>query len=297
MLSVIYIYLRIIAFTVNLVICFETLVIFGERVRKHHNRARIMHFTGFLASMSGVSYSLVQIGNLFGGPWSVGCDNILIVGGCLVTGGISLALLHLFLRADLLNRNNNKHWQICRGIASLFMIFNIISFSFYLKMRTVIQLPSGICIYNLNQKALIFRYVSQATNHIVQTLLFVYPLLRHMRNMTNIQKENHLESNMDNSIYINLTNKAVIAMIISTSYTLSLVVVVCFYKESVQIQRIIIPLSNFDMAITIGSVCYASTSLSKKKKRPSVTHYHTHRLSISQRRSSDTSSVDNDTHI
>ncbi len=292
MFLVTYIYIRIIAFTVNLVICCQTAVIFGGRVRNNHTQARIMHLTGLLASISGITYGSLQLARLFGGPAVISCDNILIVGGCLITGGISLALLHLFLRADLINRKNNKHWVICRVISSFFMIFNIVSFSIYLSLRDISQSSNDICVYELNQKALILRYVAQAMNHTVQTILFIYPLTKHIRHMKNIQEKQQLESNIDNSIYIILTYNAILAMIISSTYTLCLVVVVCFYKNNEIIQRITIPLSNFDMALTLGSVCYASTCVTKKKKRPSLIQQSIRRPSMSYRHSSYTPSID-----
>jgi hypothetical protein len=291
-----YIYMDIIACTINLVISFQAAMVFGEKMRKRDLQIRIMHSTGCLASLFGVTYSIFRLTYWFGGTKNVTCDNLLLIGGLLFTFDVILALIHLLLRADMINRKNNKNWPICRAIALFFMLFNIVSFGVYLKMRAVTELPNGKCVYIFNQKALVIRYIGQATNHIVQTSLFVYPLTSHIYRMKKSQKEQ--EIGINTNIYSKLAYKATITMIIATLYTTSLAIMFGFYNISAEVKKIIVPLSIFDMALTLGSICYASTSVIKLKpiRRPS--DQHTHRPSILlpnvQRRSSYTPSIENE---
>jgi hypothetical protein len=284
-MSVVHIYLEIISSTVNLIVGCQTAIIFGEKVINKKSKTRIMHSTGFLASISAIVYSIVRLIYWFEGPAQISCNNLLLIGGTLITSSISLSLLHLFMRADMINRKNNKQWPKYRVMSIIFMIFNIISCVIYFVTRHITQLPNGWCMYKRNINALIIRYISQAMNHIVQTSFFVYPLISHIYHM---RKQKKLNSSVDTDIYINLTQKAFIGMMISALYTICLAITVCFYNRNALLRSIFIPLSIFDMALTLACVCYASTSI---KQQP------THRLPLSQRRSSYTPSLENDTIV
>lgn len=273
-----YTYIDIIACTVNMVICLQAVFIYSERFI-HSERAiyrnktticrfkiRLMHFTGVLASMCGIVYSLFRLTYWFVGTGKyLTCDSLLIVGGCLLSGGVALILLNLFIRADIINRDNNKEWVISRIIAMCTMFFNVISVSVYLVMRKVTQNPNGRCIFELNQKALIVRYIAQTINHITLTSLFVYPLVYHIRSIKKSQKQHQITGSINTPQYIFLMRKSIIAMVISTLYTFSLVILVAFYKVNVTVRKLIFPLSIFDMALTIGCVCYASTNINQNK--------------------------------
>ena len=306
-----YTYIDIIACTVNLVVCLQTLIIFYERfisVKKLYNRdktqkhyfiMRITPLTGVMASISGIIYSIYRL--IY---WFIGinnyltCDSLLLVGGCSQASCIALILLHLFLRADLINHDNNKNWKICRIIAIFSMCLNVICFSIYVIMRKVYQLPNGRCMFVLNQTALIARYSAQTINHITQTLLFVYPLVYHINNIKNLQKQHQLMCSMDNMIqYIYLVRKSIAAMIISAFYTLGLLIYVGFYKNSITVKKTIVFLSIFDMTTTIASVCYASTDIKKDKFRRRFTVLTTRTSTPCRRLSYVNSNISSDNEI
>lgn len=259
-----YIYLDIIACTVNLVICCQASFIYSERYLQSNLKTRSLHLTGFVSSMCGIIYSLCRLTYWFIGTNSyIICVSLLLGGGGLSSIATALSLLHIFLRANMINRDNNKQWKICRVIALFAMLLNVVSFSVYLILRYIQQIKSSVCVNDLNKNAFIIRDVAQTVNHIVQTSLFIYPLVLHIRQMQNV---------INTSDYNNLIRKVIIAMSISTLYTIGLLILVGFYTTNATIAVLLTPLSILDIALIIGSVCYGSTNINKNniKRRSSI---------------------------
>jgi hypothetical protein len=98
-----------------------------------------MHFVGAIAGLFGLAYSVLRMCYWFTGATApLSCSTLLIVSGMLQNVSVALALLHLLLRADAVNRINPQ-WKRWRWIGIFFTLLNAAAFIMYLLLRKVTE--------------------------------------------------------------------------------------------------------------------------------------------------------------
>jgi hypothetical protein len=120
--------------------------------------------------------------------WYVGlrkafsCENILIVSGLAQGGSNALCFLHLYLRANAINRRNPA-WLIWRVVGALLILGNwasLLSVAFQRK-ASVFEAPDGPrCVFMFEPLALRMKYILQLLNHVAQSSFFIWPLFTHI---------------------------------------------------------------------------------------------------------------------
>jgi hypothetical protein len=257
--------LDIVALSAGCMVALQTTVVFA--VRYYRTRAP-MHGVGILAGLTGVSYCVFRL--CYWIAAITDCNAVLLIGGILQSSSIALALLHLLFRADALNRCSPQ-WFKWRLLALFVTLVNLVAFAFFVSLRTVSTYRDAYgtrrCAFQFNIVALRLKYVSQTVNHIVQTSLFVYPLLRHVDNMNKTIKNNQEYPGLN--IYRNLAARAIVAMVIATGYTSAITVCIFFYDSSAAVRTVVVPLSVIDMSLTLGSIAYAVDTKVKPVRRTS----------------------------
>jgi hypothetical protein len=240
------------------VVALQTAAVFGARFMK---TPVPMHFTGCMAGLVGLAYSVFRMCYWFLGATNhLDCSTLLIAGGVLQNTSIGLALLHLLLRAEAVNRTN-KNWKKWRWLGITATVINAAAFVMYLLLRQVTQFrgDDGLqrCAFILNTTGLRVKFIVQALNHVTQTGLFVYPLIKHIRAMNKSITEGKEWYYPGLSMYRNLAARATVGMITATTFTAAVTVCVLFYNSNLEIRSVITVLSIVDMTMTLASITYA----------------------------------------
>ncbi|KAG5189723.1 hypothetical protein JKP88DRAFT_301140 [Tribonema minus] len=165
---------------------FETGWFFGARALQGSKRHPLMiHWTGFLASVLTIFYCVYELCyyyvNMASRDAHCAVFKVWIV---MRTASNALAFLHLFLRADAVNAIN-PNWPPWRrfGIALLVAtLIMLIAVAATRSARLVRNPPFGErCEQSYEPVSFALKWVVQLLCHITFSLMFIYPLVDHMR--------------------------------------------------------------------------------------------------------------------
>eukprot|EP00611_Tribonema_gayanum_P028604 TRINITY_DN73_c0_g3_i4.p1 TRINITY_DN73_c0_g3~~TRINITY_DN73_c0_g3_i4.p1 ORF type:complete len:394 (+),score=136.85 TRINITY_DN73_c0_g3_i4:260-1441(+) len=275
-----------ITFTIGLQVTF----FFGERWLTM--RRNMMNATGFLAAIIAAVYTLVKALHLFSGIGLSECNALRISLGLGQGLSNGFAFLHLFLRADAINAINPK-WPPWRAVGIVLTVTNWVCFlavSFLRKGEAKDQFGAERCVFYFEEISSNFKWVLQLINHVLFSLFFAWPLVKHMRAMERANMDTvagtvarsgffsallyllrrHRTSSRGVAVYERLVRRAVVPMVVSSVFTL---VVTILNVIDFQVPHLNIPitsLSILDNGLTLGSICFANGGATAAYERARV---------------------------
>ncbi|KAG5189028.1 hypothetical protein JKP88DRAFT_302592 [Tribonema minus] len=276
--------------TTTFIIALEVGWFFGERcvLRK----ANAMNITGFMASLIAVTYCFLKLIYFYTGAEELSCDQLKIILGVGQGSSNALAFLHLFLRADAVNKINT-HWRPWRWFGIALTALNWATLLAVCFTRTAVLATSGSqrCKFTFDQSTFEAKWVVQLLNHVVFSMMFVFPLRQHMKEMHRAGVEHQRQhagveshrSHAPNSsvamstgsrtsaeptatgssrgadVFRRLVWRATLSMAISSAFTLVVAIMVFVQFADPNIDLPVVALSNLDNGLTLASIYFANS--------------------------------------
>ncbi len=248
--------LEVIALSINFIISFRNTFFFGWRYF-YHKRV-YMNLAAVISGATGASYSIYKLHYWLNGVNHIfTCKAVLIGANLLQNSEVIFAFLFLFLKAEASNKLNKK-WKYWRILGIIACIIHAIFILLVITNLKAIELTNGsfpICVFKSKKNDLLFKFSAQALNHLIQTIFFIWPLIVQIKVLQNARL-NGMNSNQTSlDLYIRLSFKAILGMMVSILYTFILLILLFTVNKNINFASLFI----IDASVILMSIHFAST--------------------------------------